>query len=420
MKRRSFLKIGLSLIVTNLLLESNLFANTQNNEKIIINLLCYGGADFRYLFAPTIEQEELRNLYFSKQPDICSIEEYEPITIDTLNYELKKNNINALRTSIENKEIAIIPNVWFSDNRDHQHSIARNLLGDNDLYTKSTTTLDGWLGRLSGNLKKNAITISNEWSFAARTNSFVDSETINMKKTRPFGITDSDNVVSRALQRYYNSETSNNEIVQNLVNSEKIIKNFSSEINNRLDSTQQVSTNISDSYLNNQVKSLFDSIDSRDILNSNYFYIDNPGWDFHGYFKNSANIKIPDMFGDGGLLDVITTELKKRNLWEQTTLIISSEFGRQLSQNGIQGKDHGHGNLMFVAGGSINGGIYGEMFPEEEKQLWETVGGEIQGKTIGYEILGKIVENIEIGMGNKLFPSFQTGKIEKDFQLYKV
>ena len=227
-------------------------------------------------------------------------------------------------------------------------------------------------------------------------------------------------VFSKALQRYYNSETSNNEIIQNLVNSEKIIKKFSTKINNRLLSNQQVKTNISNNYLKNQVKSLFDSIDSRDILNSNCFHIDNPGWDFHGYFKNSANIKIPDMFGSGGLLDTITTELKKRNLWEQSTLIISSEFGRQLSQNGIKGKDHGHGNIMFVAGGDINGGVYGDIFPEEEKPLWETVGGEIQGKTIGYEILGKIVENIEIGLGSKLFPSFKTGKIEQDFQLYKI
>ena len=38
-----------------------------------------------------------------------------------------------------------------------------------------------------------------------------------------------------------------------------------------------------------------------------------------------------------------------------------SEFGRTLKENGNGGTDHGHGNVMWLLGGSINGGkIYGE------------------------------------------------------------
>jgi uncharacterized protein (DUF1501 family) len=398
MERRSFLKIGLSFVAVNLLTNNLLNANSTKSDNIIIHLFCYGGADFRYMFAPTEENSKLRELYFNKQPDIVSVEDYKDKVIDGKNYQIKKEKITGLENLIDNNEIAIIPNVWFSDNRDHQHSIARNLLGDNDMYQKSTSELDGWLGRVAGNLNKNAITVSNEWDFAARTNNFENSETINFNKTRPFGISDSENAVNKALQRYYNSETSTNPIVNNLINMEKTIKSLSNKINDRLNGTNKISNNIGEWYLKNQVTNLFDAIDTRDIINSNYFYIDNPGWDFHGYYKNAANIKIPAMFDTDGALDVIQKELKKRNLWDKTTLIISSEFGRQLTQNGIKGKDHGHGNLMFVAGGNINGGIYGDIFNDSEIPLWKD----------GYDLPGKTI-----------FPSFNTNQIEQEFELYK-
>lgn len=42
--------------------------------------------------------------------------------------------------------------------------------------------------------------------------------------------------------------------------------------------------------------------------------------------------------------------------WGRTTVLTLSEFGRRVEQNSIGGTDHGHGNLMFVAGGNVVGG----------------------------------------------------------------
>jgi uncharacterized protein (DUF1501 family) len=421
MNRRNFIKkVGLSIVVATILAPKELLAVTNTGDEIVIHLFCYGGADFRYMFAPLEEQEELNNAYFENQMNLISDDEYKNIEIDGKNYNIKNTQVGGLEDMIKNSEVAIIPGVWFSDNRDHQHSIARNLLGDNDLYEKSTTELDGWLGRLAGNTNKNAITSSDNWIFAARTNSFPNSESINVSIIRPFGITNTTGIVNKALQRYYKTETNENESVMNLVNTERTLKLFSDRVNDRLSNTTKITTGVKTAYLRNQIVNTFDAIDCRDIFNSNYFHIDFPGWDFHGNYKAFSNINIPDIFGSDGSLATIKKEMLKRGLWNKTTVIVSSEFGRQLKENGIEGKDHGHGNLMFVAGGSVNGGIHGEIFPESEIPLWDKVGGEIEGKTMGYEIFGKVVENIKPGLGKILFPVFGTGKIETDFNLYKI
>jgi uncharacterized protein (DUF1501 family) len=53
-------------------------------------------------------------------------------------------------------------------------------------------------------------------------------------------------------------------------------------------------------------------------------------------------------------------------LFDDTTVIVMSEFGRTARENGNRGTDHGHGNVMWVMGGAVAGGkVYGD---------WQGVG----------------------------------------------
>jgi uncharacterized protein (DUF1501 family) len=82
------------------------------------------------------------------------------------------------------------------------------------------------------------------------------------------------------------------------------------------------------------------------------------GWDTHvneGSFKGQlANHLKPLSDGLAGF----ATQLGRA--YEDTVILVISEFGRTVRENGNGGTDHGHGNVMWVMGGPIGGGrVYG-------------------------------------------------------------
>ncbi len=48
-------------------------------------------------------------------------------------------------------------------------------------------------------------------------------------------------------------------------------------------------------------------------------------------------------------------------IYQDTTVVVMSEFGRTIAENGNGGTDHGYGNAMWIMGGSVRGRqVYGE------------------------------------------------------------
>ncbi len=83
------------------------------------------------------------------------------------------------------------------------------------------------------------------------------------------------------------------------------------------------------------------------------------GWDTHvdqgGEQGRLANRLRP--LGEG--LAVLAKGLGAA--WQDTIVVVLSEFGRTAHENGDGGTDHGHGNVMIVAGGAVRGGrVYGD------------------------------------------------------------
>ena len=61
--------------------------------------------------------------------------------------------------------------------------------------------------------------------------------------------------------------------------------------------------------------------------------------------------------GDG--LSAFYRDVQNRGAANDTTVIVFSEFGRRISENGSGGTDHGAAGVMMVLGGAVRGGLYG-------------------------------------------------------------
>lgn len=81
------------------------------------------------------------------------------------------------------------------------------------------------------------------------------------------------------------------------------------------------------------------------------YYASLPGFDTHVQ-QNAFHPKQLRMLSEG--LNAFYQDLKLGNEWNNTLVMVYSEFGRRLKQNGARGTDHGTGNNVLFFGGSLN------------------------------------------------------------------
>ncbi len=92
------------------------------------------------------------------------------------------------------------------------------------------------------------------------------------------------------------------------------------------------------------------------------------GWDTHVNQGSSQGQLARNLEALGKGLAVLQQELGP--VYAETTIIVMSEFGRTMAENGNGGTDHGHGNAMWVMGGNVRGGqVYGQFPGLEANQL---------------------------------------------------
>ncbi len=91
--------------------------------------------------------------------------------------------------------------------------------------------------------------------------------------------------------------------------------------------------------------------------------------------------------------------------WKRVTLLIYSEFGRRIQVNITKGTDHGRATTLWVMGGGIRGGIYGDWPGTQPDQL--STYGSLRVTTDARHILAELLER---RMGSQhvdqVFPDF--------------
>ncbi len=95
--------------------------------------------------------------------------------------------------------------------------------------------------------------------------------------------------------------------------------------------------------------------------------------------------------------------------WNNTAVVVMSEFGRTVKENGNKGTDHGHGNVMWVLGGKVKGKkIYGQWPTLKQDKLFQ--GRDLAVTTDFRDVLSEVIsEQFPLGSAQlaTIFPKFQ-------------
>lgn len=133
------------------------------------------------------------------------------------------------------------------------------------------------------------------------------------------------------------------------------------------------------------------------------------GWDTH-VNQGNGSVHLPGRLRP--LADGLATLARKLGApFNDTVIVVMSEFGRTLRKNGNGGTDHGHGNAMWLLGGNVLGhSIYGQCPGIDDKSLNEN--RDLAVTTNFRSVLATLAEkHMRIGDAamQKLFPQYGTG-----------
>ena len=119
-------------------------------------------------------------------------------------------------------------------------------------------------------------------------------------------------------------------------------------------------------------------------------FMDAGGWDTHvgqGNDKGQLANKL-EKFGQG----LVALAQGLGPAYQNTVILVMSEFGRTVAENGNKGTDHGHGNVAWMFGGGVSGGkVYSRWPGLNPQQLWE--GRDLAVTTDFRSIIGTVAAN---------------------------
>ncbi len=100
-------------------------------------------------------------------------------------------------------------------------------------------------------------------------------------------------------------------------------------------------------------------------LGTRVFYTQHAGYDYHSH----EPVMHPKLLTE--LTEAIADflqDLRNHNASEEVTILVFTEFGRRIKDNG-SGTDHGSGGGAYIIGDNVEGGLYGE-YPSIDPADW--------------------------------------------------
>jgi len=137
--------------------------------------------------------------------------------------------------------------------------------------------------------------------------------------------------------------------------------------------------------------------------------VDLVGWDTH-VAQGSTEGPMPNLMAQlAEGLAAFYEDLQA--MMGKITLVVMSEFGRRANENGGLGTDHGHGNMMMVLGGGINGNrVYADWPGLQPEQL--TGPGDLTITTDYRDILSELIrKRLNNNQLTDIFPGYDVNEI---------
>ncbi len=101
-------------------------------------------------------------------------------------------------------------------------------------------------------------------------------------------------------------------------------------------------------------------------MSSRVYYLSHGGFDTHGN-QATTHQRLLREFGDA--LQAFCADLKAQGNLSRVSVLTFSEFGRRVSENASGGTDHGTAAPVFIAGGGLKAGLFGQAPSLDPAQL---------------------------------------------------
>lgn len=121
--------------------------------------------------------------------------------------------------------------------------------------------------------------------------------------------------------------------------------------------------------------------------------VDVGGWDTHAAQDPLAGSMATTMSGFASALAALHKDLIAGAQAQSVTVVIVSEFGRNVRENGSKGTDHGRGNVMFLLGRNVAGGrVMTQNWTSLARENLES-GNDLKVTIDHRDILAEVVKN---------------------------
>jgi uncharacterized protein (DUF1501 family) len=138
--------------------------------------------------------------------------------------------------------------------------------------------------------------------------------------------------------------------------------------------------------------------------------IDVNGWDHHANQGGAQGAHAAKLANLAGSLAAFRRHLGKD--FESTLVLVMTEFGRTVLENGSGGTDHGHGSGMLILGGGLKGGkVHGEWTGLKADRLYQ--GRDLPVRTDYRDVLYTVLrEHLDFKAPKDFFPDYKPARLK--------